>query len=117
MPMNDSELDRIFVAIRDETAHPTVDLRARMLADACQLAPKPMDKATPRRKPAAAWLERIADAFGGWMSVGGLTACLAIGITFGAAPEGLWAVSPAVEDEPITLFLSLGETLFAEVTQ
>ena len=117
MPMNDPELDRIFAAIREETAHPAADLKARMLADAHRLAPKPIARATPARQPAAAWLDRIADAVGGWMSVGGLTACLAIGITFGAAPEGLWAVSPAVEDQPIILSLSLGDTLFADVTQ
>lgn len=116
MPVNDHELGQIFAAIRDETAHPTTDLKARMLADAHRLAPKPMNRARPTRKPAA-WLDRIADAFGGWMSVGGLTACLALGITFGAAPEGIWAVFPAAEDEPITLSLSLGDTLFAEVTQ
>jgi len=117
MPMNEPELDRIFAAIRDETADPTADLKARMLADAHQLAPKPIDRAAAKRKPSAAWLDRIADAFGGWMSVGGLTACLAIGITFGAAPEGIWAFPSAVEDEPIILSLSLGDTLFAEVTQ
>ena len=117
MPMNEAELDRIFAAIRDETAHPTADLKAGMLADAHRLAPKPKDRAEAQRKSLAALLDRIADAFGGWLSVGGLTACLAIGITFGAAPEGIWAFSPAAEDEPVILSLSLGDTLFAEVTQ
>ena len=117
MPMNDRELDRIFAAIRDETAHPTADLKARMMADARSMARAPTVVMQARRQFASGWLDRIADAFGGRMSVGGLTACLAIGILFGAAPEGFLTFLPAAGDEPISLSLSLGDTLFAELPQ
>lgn len=119
MPMNDRELDRIFAAIRDETAQPTADLKARMLADASLFVQSPAVTAQTGPKPGrpltSGWFGRIADAFGGWMSVGGLTACLALGITFGAVPEGLLTFHPAATDEPISLSLSLGDTLFAEL--
>ncbi len=117
MPMNDRELDRIFAAIREETAHPTADLKARMMADARSMARTTAVVVQARRQFALGWLDRIADALGGWMSVGGLTACLALGITFGAAPEGLRTFLPAAGDEPISLSLSLGDTLFAELPQ
>jgi hypothetical protein len=115
MPMSDRELDRIFAAIQDETAHPTADLKARMLADASVFAPRPVVGAPAKPKPLSGWLERIADALGGWVTVGGLTACLALGITFGAAPEDLLTFLPAADDEQISLSLSLGDTLFAEL--
>lgn len=117
MPMSDGELDRIFAAIQQETAHPTADFKASLLNDARNMARPPIVATSTRRPLASGWLDRIADVFGGWLSVGGLTTCLALGITFGAAPEGFLTFFPATGEEPISLSFSLGDTLFAEVTQ
>jgi hypothetical protein len=114
--MSDRDIDDIFSSIRDETASPTADLKARMLADARALAHAPSQWVVIEPATHPSWLGRIANVLGGWMPTGALTACLVAGVVIGALHEGAFPFGTGNDDAPMILSLSLGDTLFAEVT-
>jgi hypothetical protein len=116
MPMNDRDIDGILAAIRNETATPTADLKARMLADARAVAHAPSQTVVVPPARRASWLDRMANVLGGWMPTGALTSCLVLGVLIGALPEGALPLGTGSDDAPMIISLSLGDTLFAEVT-
>ncbi len=75
----DPDLDALFAAIARQTATPSDALRHRMLADAQAVLAPQLAPAMPAPQGFAAFL----GMFGGWPTIGGLCACVALGLCLG----------------------------------
>ena len=77
----DNDLDAIFGAARGQSAMPSDDLMARVLADANALQPEA--KGVPVAEPAKT---SFWDLFGGWPALSGVAAAGVAGLWLGLAP-------------------------------
>ncbi len=85
MAENDTELDRLFAAARQNRDHLPDDLAIHMMTDAEAVR---MERLKPKSAPAQRLRRRILDAIGGWQGLGGLVAASAAGVWIGFAAPG-----------------------------
>lgn len=79
---NDDKLDALFAQARTAAPEPSVDLMARVLADAEAVQPKSAVETAPE----GGFWARFMDAIGGWPAASGLAAATVAGVWVGIAP-------------------------------
>jgi hypothetical protein len=84
MMTTDPDLDALFADIARQTATPSDALRQRMLADAHAVLAPQLSAVILAPRGFAAFL----GVFGGWPALGGLCACVAIGLCIGIWQPG-----------------------------
>ena len=115
----DAELEALFTEARDNAPVPSEDLLARIEAQGLAEQPTPADAVAPQ--PAVVEKRGWFDwhlGFGGWSSLGGLTAALVVGFGIGISPpdavtnltpDFLGSSTPELEDVLWTFDSSLLE--------
>ncbi|WP_171178248.1 hypothetical protein [Ruegeria sp. HKCCD8929] len=111
MAENDTDLDALFAAARQERDFLPEDLAARMLADAqaVQAVRAASETAPEQAKRPGLW-SQLGSALGGWRGIGGLATACAAGVWIGLAP-------PAFLPDPAELLYPQSDTdLFADLS-
>ncbi|WP_425043648.1 hypothetical protein [Primorskyibacter sp. S87] len=103
--MNETELDAVLAAARQETEPLPSGLQARILADAATVQAELFDRSGGKGRGQdnqLSPLQQLAAALGGWPAMGGLATAGAAGLWVGLAP-------PAFVPDPVDMVLAQSE--------
>lgn len=110
MDDKDFELEGYFAAERDATTQPSVELMARIMADAHTHAPTHIPAAqaaqTPQSTARRGMFASLLDAVGGWPSLAGMATATVAGVWIGfSQPAGLDLVAEQLMGTSDTTYL------------
>lgn len=106
MDDKDFELEGYFAAERDVAAQPSVELMARIMADAHTHIPAAQVAQTPQPTVRRGMFASLLDAVGGWPSLAGMATATVAGVWIGfSQPAGLDLVAEQLMGTSDTTYL------------